>query len=384
MLLDEDISHYFNTQRPENLRQFSVQDGYLGTQLFNEPDFSRSMDVDVAIIGIDETRNAYPMPYQSKADNARYWLYQLASFSNLKVADFGNLILGNSPSDTYHAVEYITESLASSGIIPIYIGGSHDLTLPVVRGLQKVSKTVEFGLIDSCFDILNVDGITSRSYLAELFKKNKKKVFADIIGYQTYFTTQKQSDALDKYNVNKYRLGIVRQQLGEIEPVLRDCDFISFDAGAVRQADMQASHQPSPNGLYTEEACQLASYAGLSDKSKAFGIFGVVSKNTPLDISAHLSAQIIWHYLCGLSQREKDYPACSLSKYKKIFVKFDASDNDIVFYQNLQNNRFWMEVPKKDGKNCIIVSCSKNDYISLTNNEISDRIKRILILHGIE
>ncbi len=383
MILSEDISQYFNTQRPENLRQFSVQEGYLGVQLFEEPDLTKSIDADVAIIGLDETRSAYPLPYVSKADNVRYWLYQLASFGNLKVADFGNLILGNSPSDTYHAVEYITESLVGAGIIPIYIGGSHDLTLPVVRGLQKVRKTVEFGLIDSCFDILNVEGITSRSYLAELFKKNKKKVFGNIIGYQTYFTTQKQSDALDKCNVSKYRLGIVRQQLGEMEPVLRDCDFVSFDAGAVRQADMQASHQPSPNGLYTEEACQLASYAGLSDKSKAFGIFGVMSKNTPLDISAHLSAQIIWHYICGLSQREKDYPACGLDKYKKIFVKFDASDNDIVFYQNLQNDRFWMEIPKKDGKNCIIVSCSKKDYMSLVNNEIPERIKRALMLYGI-
>lgn len=383
MILSEDISQYFNTQRPENLRQFSVQEGYLGVQLFEEPDLTKSIDADVAIIGLDETRSAYPLPYVSKADNVRYWLYQLASFGNLKVTDFGNLILGNSPSDTYHAVEYITESLVGAGIIPIYIGGSHDLTLPVVRGLQKVRKTVEFGLIDSCFDILSVDGITSRSYLAELFKKNKKKVFGNIIGYQTYFTTQKQSDALDKCNVSKYRLGIVRQQLGEMEPVLRDCDFVSFDAGAVRQADMQASHQPSPNGLYTEEACQLASYAGLSDKSKAFGIFGVMSKNTPLDISAHLSAQIIWHYMCGLSQRENDYPACSLDKYKKIFVKFDASDNDIVFYQNLQNDRFWMEIPKKDGKNCIIVSCSKKDYMSLVNNEIPERIKRALMLYGI-
>lgn len=383
MLLNEDISHYFNTQRPENLRQFSVQDGYLGAQLFCEPDFSKSMNIDVAIIGIDETRNAYPMPYQSKADNARYWLYQLASFSNLEIADFGNIILGSSPNDTYLAIEYITESLVGSGIIPIYIGGSHDLTLPIVNGILKATKKLEFGIIDSCFDVFKSEEINSRSYLHGIFKKNKKKISANLIGYQSYFTTTMQYDELSDHNVSMYRLGIVRQRLAEMEPVLRDCDFVSFDASSVRQADMLAAHQPSPNGLYTEEACQLASYAGLSDKSKTFGIFGIVSKNTPLDISAQLTAHIIWHYLCGISQRENDYPKCSLDKYKKIFVKLDESDFDIIFYQNLKNDRFWMEIPKKNGKTGVIVSCSKEDYISLVNNNIPERIKKALMQYSI-
>lgn len=383
MLLNEDISHYFNTQRPENLRQFSVQDGYLGPQLFDVPDWARPIGAKVAIIGVDETRNAYPMPYLSKADNVRFWLYQLASFENIEVADFGNIILGNSPADTYLAIEYITESLVRAGIIPIYIGGSHDLTYPIIRGLQKTQKKVEFGLIDSCFDILKTEGISSRSYIIDILKKNKKKIFGNIIGYQSYFTTQKQSDILDECNFSKYRLGIVRQQPSEMEPVLRDCDVVSFDASSVRQADMLAAHQPSPNGFYTEEACQLASYAGLSDKSKSFGIFGVVSKNTPFDISANLSAQIIWHYISGISQRKNDYPACDLSKYKKIFVKLDDSEFDLVFYQNLQNNRFWMEIPQKNGKTGVIVSCSKSDYMSLANNEIPERIKKTLMQHGI-
>ena len=137
MILESDIAQYFDTCRPDNLKQFSTLEGFLGSQLYSEPDLQKSVDVQVAIIGIDETRNAYPMPYAAKADNVRYWLYQLAVFNNLKITDFGNLILGNSAADTYSAVSYITESLVSSGVIPIYIGGSHDLTLPIVEGRAK-------------------------------------------------------------------------------------------------------------------------------------------------------------------------------------------------------------------------------------------------------
>lgn len=383
MILESDIAQYFDTRRPDNLKQFSTLEGFLGSQLYSEPDLQKSVDVQVAIIGIDETRNAYPMPYAAKADNVRYWLYQLAAFNNLKISDFGNLILGNNAADTYSAVSYITESLVSSGVIPIYIGGSHDLTLPIVEGLWRAKGKIEIGLIDSCFDIADSLNATSRSYLLDILRKFTSSVKCDVIGSQVYFTSQSQSDLLDEYGVDKYRLGAVRQNINSLEPVLRDCDFVSFDAASVRQADMPAAHQPSPNGLYTEEACQLANFAGISDRSKAFGIFGIVSRNTPMEMSAHLTAQIIWHYLYGVSQRENDYPACNFDRYKKIFVKLDSLNTDIVFYQNPKNDRFWMVLSQKNGMAGTVVSCSKSDYIALVNNEIPERLKNAFRRYGI-
>lgn len=383
MILESDIAQYLDTRRPDNLKQFSTLEGFLGSQLYSEPDLQKSVDVQVAIIGIDETRNAFPMPYAAKADNVRYWLYQLAAFSNLKVADFGNLILGNNAADTYSAVTYLTQSLAEAGIIPIYIGGSHDLTLPIAEGLWKAKGKIEVGLIDSCFDIADSLNATSRSYLLDILRKYTSSVKCDVIGSQVYFTSQSQSDLLDEYGVDKYRLGAVRQNINSLEPVLRDCDFVSFDASAVRQADMPAAHQPSPNGLYTEEACQLANFAGVSDRSKAFGIFELVSRNTPMEMSAHLTAQIIWHYIYGVSQRENDYPACNFDRYKKIFVKLEAPDTSLIFYQNPQNDRFWMELPQKNGKDSVVVSCSKSDYMELVNNKIPERIKKAFVRYGI-
>ena len=383
MILNSDIAQYLDTARPDNLRQFSTQEGFLGSQLFAEPDLQKSIDVQVAIIGVDETRNAYPMPYIAKADNVRYWLCQLASFNNLKISDFGNLKLGNSAADTYSAVSYLTESLVKSGIIPIYICGSHDLTLPIVEGLWKARGKIEVGIIDSCFDILESANTTSRSYLLDILRIHTSSVHCNLIGSQNYFTPQSQSDLLDEYGVDKYRLGAVRTDINSLEPVFRDCDMVSFDASAVRQADMPAAHQPSPNGLYTEEACQLANFAGLSDRSKAFGIFELVSRNTTMEMSAHLTAQIIWHYIYGVSQRENDYPACNFDGYKKIFVNLDAPNISLVFYQNPKNDRFWMELPQKNKAGNVVVSCSKTDYMMLVNNQIPERIKKTFVRYGI-
>lgn len=378
MEINEDIFHYFNWQRPENLNQFSNVEGFLGEQLFQEPSLLALTNAKIAIIGIDETRNAYPMPYLAKADNVRYWLYQLSAFNNLPIVDLGNLILGNTISDTYKAVEYITESLVSCGVIPIYICGSHDITQAIVNGLLLVQRKIEIGIIDSQFDVINSESINSRSFINQILKTDKHRTLINIIGYQSYFTSANQHKTLNDNNIDTYRLGLVRQNIDNMEPVLRDCDMVSLDVNAIRQTEMQAAHQPSPNGFYAEEACQLATFAGLSDKSKLFSIFELVSKNTPIEMSAHLAAQVIWHYIFGISQRKNDYPMCNLDDYKKIFVKINNLENDIIFYQNPKNDRFWMEISQKNNENIAIVSCSKTDYVQLINNNISDRINRIL------
>ena len=164
--------------------------------------------------------------------------------------------------------------------------------------------------------------------------------------------------------------------MNEIEPLFRDCDITSFDLSAIRQADCPSTTNPGPNGLYTEEACQLANFAGLSDKMRVFGTFNLVNEETQPGLSSNLAAQIIWHFLFGISQRKGDYPVCNLDNYRKIYVKIDRLDFDLIFYQNQQNKRYWVEIPTNKNEQKKVISCSENDYLSLCNNEIPDRIWR--------
>jgi hypothetical protein len=82
----------------------------------------------------------------------------------------------------------------------------------------------------------------------------------------------------------------------------------------------------------------------------------------------------MWHFIFGISQRKGDFPAKNLSTYKKIYVRFDKTDSDLVFYQNERNNRFWVEIPIDATGNKRIISCSERDYLDICNNEIPDRI----------
>ncbi len=372
----EAIHHYFSANKDNGLEKFSTKKGFLGEILFKKPTIEQLKDADVAIIGFDETRGSVPEYFESSADNVRNWLYQLSTIGKLKIVDLGNMLPGKTLNDSYSALKTMVDELLSANIIPVLVGGSNDLCVPILETLAVKHQSIDYALIDSRFDLTFDETLNSQSFLRHLANKLGDNSKGNIVGYQSYFVTPEQFGFLEDHNFDLVRLGNVRSQMSELEPLFRDCDFVSFDMSSLRQADCPASTSPGPNGLYTEEACQLATFAGLSDRLKGFAIHELTTNNDINGISSHLAAQIIWHFLYGISQRKGDFPAKSLDQYKKIYVKLDRLDFDLVFYQNEQNNRYWVEIPFDNNQKKRIVSCSEPDYIALCHNQIPDRIWR--------
>jgi hypothetical protein len=155
---------------------------------------------------------------------------------------------------------------------------------------------------------------------------------------------------------------------------MRDANMVVLDIASVKQSDAPAHKFSSPNGFYSEEICQIARYAGISDNVSIFGIFEL---NPVYDINeqtSKLAAQVLWYFIDGVNARQKDFPMPDSQNYTKHIVSFEKSDQNIVFYQNNYNKRWWMEVPypKLHDKN-IIIACSYNDYINACNQELPER-----------
>ncbi len=156
-----------------------------------------------------------------------------------------------------------------------------------------------------------------------------------------------------------------------MEPVIRDADFISIDFNSVKHADAPGNFQPSPNGLYGEDICQLARYSGLSDQLSMFMINEV---NPLFDINnqtSHLAAQAIWYFIDGFSHRKVEQPDDS-ENFMKYIVNHDSIGHDLVFYKSEKTNRWWLEIPSVKKKTHII-SCSYEDYLLAGNQEIPNR-----------
>lgn len=350
---------------------------------YNDEDgFPDLGEIDLAIIGIPEDRKAINNSGCRLApDEVRKYLYKLYQGTHtLKLADLGNIKQGKTVNDTYIAVANIVSELIKKGIIPILLGGSQDLTYANYLAYEKLGQIINIVAIDACFDLGTAESeLDSRSYLSKIIMHQPNFLFNFAnLGFQTYFVDQEAIDLMNKMYFDVNRLGLVRSNLQEVEPVVRNADILSFDIGSIRNSDAPGNGNSSPNGFYGEEACQIVRYAGLSDKLTSIGFYEI---NPSLDLSgqtAHLTAQMIWYFFDGYYNRKKDFPFTKVDDYIKYIVTNQQHQQELIFYKSKKSDRWWMKVPcsnqeEQRYQRHIMTPCSLADYEQACKNEIPDR-----------
>jgi len=306
-------------------------------------------------------------------------IYRLKKVApTLRIADLGNLRLGNTFNDTLFALQESCAMLFQLKINVVVIGGSQALTVGAFRAFKEFENDINLVHVDSKIDISFDERPFSESYLETIIEREASHLYnICCMGYQSYFVDQRQLTKLNELYFENLRIGKIRNQIEVVEPYFRDADLVSFDIGSIRMCDAPGRFDASPNGFYAEEACQLARYAGISDRLRLFGLFEVDSKFDKERQTTKLSAQIIWYYLEGYLNRKHDYPQAPLDDCTKYVVEVDEIGFPIVFYKSNRSKRWWIEVnnphDEEEKKVNVIVSCSEEDYLKACNNEIPDK-----------
>ncbi len=338
--------------------------------------------VKLAIIGVNEERQAINNNGCGNApDEVRKSLYRLMKGGyDLNIADLGNINPGYSIEDTYFALSSSIQELVKKNIVPIVIGGSQDLTYANYIAYEKLEQIVNIVAIDSRLDIGDADGdLNSQTYLGKIILHQPNYLFNfSNIGYQSYFVDTKALDLMTKLFFDSYRLGQVRANIEEVEPIVRNADILSFDISAIRQPDAPANNNSSPNGFYGEEACQIARYAGFSDKLSSIGFYETNPSLDNRSQTTHLVAQMIWYFIDGFYSRKKDFPIGDKTDYTKYSVILQEQKHELVFYKSNKSERWWMEVPYPPNKRIKyerhhLVPCSYSDYQTACNEDMPDR-----------
>ncbi len=336
----------------------------------------------IALLGVMEDRGNPNSMGASMSPNVFrnyfYKLYRGVGFEH--IIDLGNIKQGESLSDTYFALSATISGLIKEGVIPIVIGGTKDLTYANFLAYEKLEQTVNHTAIDSAFNIGDSSQpINAKNYLSKIVLHQPNYLFNfSNIGYQSYFVSRNEVNLIDSLYFDTYRLGMVRADIRENEPIIRNADFISFDISSIRQSEAPACSGATPNGLFGDEACQLARYAGMSDKLTSIGFYEV---NPTLDFNgqtSHLLAQMVWYFMDGVFNRKQDFPACNKTEYIKYTVAMEDQKTDITFYKSEKSDRWFMDVPypnaaKSKYERHLLVPCSYLDYQTACNNEIPDR-----------
>ncbi len=378
------ISVFLEPLDPLKFDHFGKQKAALGSVITKHTQSDLFPDIEgyhIAIIGVGEDRGSVHNDGTGNApDSIREKLYDLKiSGFTYKIVDLGNLKLGETLQDTYSAVSTILLELQKAGILPIILGGSQDLTFAQYLAYQKLEETVNIVSVDSSFDLGTTDQpINSNSFLGKIVLHEPNFLFNfSNIGYQTYFVGNEQIELMNRLYFDAYRLGQVRQDIEEVEPIVRNADIMSFDITAVRQSDAPGNGNASPNGFYGEEACRIARYAGMSDKLSSFGIYEINPLYDNHDQTSHLAAQMIWYLIDGYYNRKKDIPLKSKTGFIKYSVPIKKDEQEIVFYKSNKSERWWMEVPYQSNKikyeRHHLVPCSYKDYETALREEMPDR-----------
>ena len=185
------------------------------------------------------------------------------------------------------------------------------------------------------------------------------------IGFQSYFVNPHMLETIDKLRFDCYRVGMVKAQIEEMEPVIRNSHLMSFDISAIKNSDAPASTF-SPNGLLGEEACNLTRYAGMSSSISTIGIYGYDAAKDVHNLTALQIAQMLWYFIDGKSRSNHESELGEKQNFNEFHTAF--AEVDTVFVQSKKTGRWWMQLPDKK-----MIPCSYNDYVFASNNEIPER-----------
>ena len=172
-------------------------------------------------------------------------------------------------------------------------------------------------------------------------------------------------ETMDKLRFDCFRVGSVKENIEEMEPVIRNSNLFSFDISAIAHAFAPAS-TVSPNGFNGEEACTLLRYAGLSHSINTVGIYGYNPEKDTDNLTAMQISQMLWYLVDGKSRGRRESELGERDSFTEYHTAF--AEVETTFLQSKKTSRWWMQLPDKK-----YIACSYKDYLLASSNEIPER-----------
>ena len=319
----------------------------------------------LAIIGIDAiTANAI-----------RAALYQLDHDFGVKIIDLGNV----RKKEIEFLIPLLRELLESQ-IFPIIIGDHPSQSIAQYKAFLMLKRAISLVTVDRRIPFHESEE-DKEDYLNEIINSDRSQLFhLGLLGVQSHYGPKSSYNFCEEHNFDIARLGRLRAQITEVEPIIRDADLLSVHINSIRAADAPGQNNPSPGGLFHEEACQIARYAGMSDKLRTFGVFGYTKKKDPEQQTAQSIAQMIWYFINGFDNRKGDYPV-STEGLVEYIVEIKKLDYQLTFWKSKKSGRWWMQIPvktKESYQRHRLISCSHQDYKMACKEELPDRLVNAL------
>lgn len=293
--------------------------------LRGERNFSDEIKVGILGVPTDEgvKRNGGRVGAKEGPDAIRAELYKRTPFvigkevsaSSLAIFDFGDVKIGKTLEETHDRLAETVHAIIAAGIIPIVLGGGHDIAYPNFVGFSKERKNVGVINIDTHLDYRKPDpkrnsGTSFRQMLDHHNSPLNAMNFVEVAA-QSFANAQEHYSELIERGATIFSLRDVREDgitkildlAYELATTSVDSLYISFDLDVVHGSDAPGVSAPMPTGLTTEEFLTAALFAGKRRKTK---IIDIVEMNPKYDVdcrTAKLASLAIMYFLTGVANR---------------------------------------------------------------------------------
>jgi hypothetical protein len=342
------MNDIFETVTPMDKKRFDIKSDNKHL-LVNKVDFSgRDLSgTKIAILGVG---------LEKGLTLVRKSLYGLYCEHEAGISDLGNIAQPKNDE-----LKEIIKTLSDKNIFTVIIGSSVDV-LPVCLEALSDKNSVSASLVSPA--------VVGSGFTDSLINSKYRNLFDfNFLAYQTYLSDPETLNKLSSCYFETLRLGKFRENNRIYEPALRDSDIFSLDMASVRKSEIADSLYSGLNGLYSEEVCQIARYAGISDNLKIASIF-CHDKIEKKGQKSALIAQIIWHIVDGIANRAGEITLNNVNGIKKFLINFEQPAEQLVFYYSEITSRWWMEIRVNFEKKPFIISCTEDDYKTACRKEI--------------
>ncbi len=330
-------------------------------------------DIELIILGCGEYRSVPGLVEgQDDLENIRAAFYSLEDWHKLKVADLGNIKLGNTYRDTYVALARVLEELTESSSKILVIGGSDELIYGAYKACEAARQVAEISIVDAKFDFTDGPVMSSENYLGQLLleEPNFTKQL-NLLAFQSYFVPPNLLEVLDNLRFDFERLGILKENISLAEPKIRMSHIFSFDMKSISGNFHQFPGFYSPNGLDGHEACALLQYAGMSENTQFMGIYNTLGEGEKQKNSPLLVAQMMWYAMDGIHKAKTEAEFGDSKSFNEFIIEQD--DCQFHFIKSKRTGRWWVKLMHGEW-----LACSYQDYQEASNNHIPERWLRAM------
>ena len=374
-----DLKLFFDALSEDEVPSNLPEDSLFKFIYVNEHRMPDEDGLQIAIIGLDDVRGNTNLS-QGGIKEIRKKLYTLKKGSTAcNIADLGNLRLGETIGETYKRLSSVVSILISKSILPIIVGGSHDMDIGQFLAYEIEERYVSILNVDSRFDIdKNDEKNPSNSHLATIFKSDHKYLFNySQLAHQSYLVSPSGEMELESLKFQAVRVGAIREDIKKVEPIIREADMVTFDVSSIKTQYCPGGSRSEVFGLTGEEACQITWYAGMNDKLSSIGFYEYdPAKDDANKSSAMTIAVMIWYFIEGFKNR-KNEKGFQTKDYLKYVVSMDTDPETISFYKSILSEKWWMEVPNNSSIGVFdrnqIIPCDFSDYELASKGEVPER-----------